>query len=225
MIVSCDQGDDSYLDLIRDTADIASVGGYKIGAVPAMTWGLRQAVEQARRFTGKPLIYDHQKAGADIPDTAAAFCAAVAAGGLDAVIIMPHSGPATQRALIGAAGENGLSVIAGGYMTHSDFLHSAGGYLADDTPERAFDEAAGLGVEAFVVPATRPDFITRLDRRFEDRGLKPCYYSPGFLTQGGDGSALAAAPHRDWHVIVGRYIHQAKDYQKAAEQAAATLFG
>ncbi len=225
LIVSCEQGDDSYLDLIGDTAGVAAVGGYKIGAVPALTWGLPQAVERARRFTDKPLIYDHQKAGADIPDTAAAFCAAVAAGGLDSVIVMPHSGPATQRALIGAARGNGLYIIAGGCMTHNDFLRGDGGYLADDTPERAFDEAAGLGVEAFVVPATRPDFIARLDSRLEARGVRPCYYSPGFLTQGGDRSALAAAPQRDWHVIVGRYIYQAGDYQKAAEQAAEALFG
>ena len=225
LIVSCDQSGDSYLDVIRDTADVAAVGGYKIGAVPALTWGLPHAVERARCFTDKPLIYDHQKAGADIPDTAAAFCAAVAAGGLDAVIVMPHSGPATQRALIKAARQNSLYPIAGGYMTHSDFLCSAGGYLADDTPERAFNEAAGQGVEAFVVPATRPHFVALLDRQLEALGVKPCYYSPGFLTQGGDSNALAAAPHRDWHAIVGRYIHQAKDYQKAAEKAAEALFG
>ena len=224
LIVSCEHGGDSYLDVIRDTADVAVIGGYKIGAVPALTWGLPLAVERARRFTDKPLIYDHQKAGADIPDTAAAFCAAVAAGGLDAVIVMPHSGPATQRALIKAAHQNHLYTIAGGYMTHSDFLYGDGGYLADDTPERAFNEAAGQGVEAFVVPATRPDFVARLDSRLEILGVKPCYYSPGFLTQSGDRSALAAAPHRDWHVIVGRYIYRAKDYQKAAEQAAETLF-
>ena len=56
-------------------------------------------------------------------------------------------------------------------------------------------------------------------RRFlESFGLKPTFYSPGLIEQGGSLSEGAKAAGENWHAIVGRALYNAKNIKKAAEQ-------
>ena len=41
---------------------------YKVGLSLALDCGLPKVVEIAREYTDKPIIYDHLKAGTDIPE-------------------------------------------------------------------------------------------------------------------------------------------------------------
>src|SRR5262245_26897269 len=131
IIPACDVSPAAFESLLAATADMAHVTGYKVGAMLGLTLGLPAVVNIARRYTTKLLIYDHQKAGTDIPDTATAFAATLRDAGIDAAILFPMSGPTTERAWIEACQTAGLRVIVGAHMTHPQFLVSEGGYIAD----------------------------------------------------------------------------------------------
>ncbi len=65
-----------------------------------MGHGLPAVIIAARKHTDKPIIYDHQKAGTDIPDTGRNFARVVKKAGVDTVIFFPQAGPETARAWI-----------------------------------------------------------------------------------------------------------------------------
>ena len=117
IIPACDVPLDLYERIVRDTTDVDGVGAYKIG--PALTGrpGYDKVVETTRRYTNNPLIFDGQKWGTDVPDTARSILTPVKESGIDAVILFPQSGPETERAWIEAALEQSLGVIFGGLMT------------------------------------------------------------------------------------------------------------
>lgn len=73
IIPACDVDLTRFEVIVRETAQMDEVGAYKIGAVLALSAGIRRVVDKAREYTSKPLIYDHQKGATDIPETGAAF--------------------------------------------------------------------------------------------------------------------------------------------------------
>ncbi len=223
LIPACDVDLPKYEDIVRETHTIRQIGAYKLGAALALTHGLPRLVEIARKYTDKPLIYDHQKAATDIPDTGKGFMAALKSSGVDAVILFPLSGPATQTAWILSAKEAGLPVLIGGHMTHERFLASEGGYIADAAVQKIFFNAANQGVIDYVVPGNKPSVIAGLRKQLEDKNLSPVFYAPGFIAQGGKISDAAAAAGPRWHAIVGRAIYDARDIQTAAADLAANL--
>ena len=89
IIPACDVDKPRYEEIIKETCDIPQIGGYKISAVLAITEGIEVLVEIARKHTEKPLIYDHQKAGTDIPDTGKSFTSALKRIGINALITKP----------------------------------------------------------------------------------------------------------------------------------------
>ena len=97
IIPACDVDLKKFEEIVSETHDITYIGGYKISATLALSVGLPAVVETAKRYTKKPLIYDHQKAGTDIPDTGKAFMKLLKECGIDAVIICPLTGPATRQ--------------------------------------------------------------------------------------------------------------------------------
>lgn len=223
IIPACDVQLSQFEKIVRETSDVAEVGAYKIGAVLSVSEGLRKVVEVARRYTNKPLIYDHQKAGTDIPDTGKPFVATLKDCGIDALIIFPLSGPATQEAWTLAAQEAGLAVIIGAQMTHDHFLASDGGYIEDSAIERIIVNAAAQGVMDYVVPGNRPEVIQHLRIVLSQAGIDPVLYAPGFIAQGGRITAAGAAAGSCWHAIVGRAIYGATDIKKATLELAATV--
>jgi orotidine-5'-phosphate decarboxylase len=219
IIPACDVATLEVLDnLVRETCDVKGVGGYKIGFELVIPFGMKSVIHTIRRHTELPIIYDHQKAGTDIPDTGEKFMKACK--GVDAVILFPQAGPETEKRWIEAAHNEGLGVIIGGEMTHPKYLESDGGFILNSAPKAIYELAASLGVRDFVVPGNKPERIAEYKRMLEALGVKPVFYSPGMITQGGDISEAARAAGSEWHAIIGRALYQADDMRKKAEEFA-----
>ena len=224
IIPACDVESLAQLEkLVKETSGVEGVDAYKIGFMLAMNFGLKETVKAIRKYTNKPVIYDHQKAATDIPDTAPGFMKACRTAGVDAVILFPFTGPETEVAWIKSANDNKLAVIVGGEMTHKGFNESEGGFIAAGAPEKMYEIAAKNNVSDFVVPGNKPERIAAyrklLDKYLDDYSL----YSPGLVAQGGSITESGKAAGSKWHAIVGRGIYGATDMKKAAEEFAGSL--
>lgn len=216
IIPACDVDLPRFREIVQSTSDIQLIGAYKIGFSLVMRYGLPTVVEVARDLTDKPLIYDHQKAGTDIPMTGGTFMRVAAEAGIDAVILFPQAGPATLASWTRQAIDRGLGVIVGGKMTHERYVVSEGGYIADDAVVRIYMDAAGLGVTDFVVPGNQPDFVARIREHLAETVSHASYYAPGFIEQGGSLSSAARAAGPRFHAIVGRAIYEAESIRNVA---------
>ncbi|MCK5233618.1 MAG: orotidine 5'-phosphate decarboxylase [Candidatus Aenigmarchaeota archaeon] len=216
IIIACDVSVEKFEELVKETCNIDGIGGYKVGFQLGLSEGLPKIVALARKYTKKPIIYDHQKAGTDIPNTGKNFAEVCKNAGIDAVIFFPQAGPKTQEAWIESAKNAGLGVIVGGIMTHQAYLKKDGGYLDDDAVRKIYVNAAQQGVTDFVVPGNKPEVIKEIKALLEKEDISPIFYAPGFVAQGGRISDAALAAGNKWHAIVGRGIYNAEDYRKAA---------
>ena len=221
IIPSCDVGSLEKLGkLVKATCSVKGVGAYKIGFELVIPFGMGQIVKTIRTHTKLPIIYDHQKAGTDIPDMGLKFmnvCREV-----DAVILFPQAGPETEAAWIKAAQQAKMNLIIGGEMTHQAYLKEAGGFIDDDAPKRMYGIAASMGVADFVIPGNKPEKAMEYVNLIKQKVKNPVFYSPGLVTQGGSISDLAKKLE-SWHAIVGRAIYEAKDMKKACEELAKEL--
>lgn len=217
IIPACDiESLEKLRQLVDETCDVEGIGAYKIGFELVIPFGMKAVVETIRELSDLPIIYDHQKAATDIPDTGLKFVKACK--GANAVIFFPQAGPNTEEAWIKAAKEEKMAVIVGGEMTHKGYLDSDNGFLKNDMPVRAYTIAANLGVTDFVVPGNKPDKILEYRKMLEAMGVKPIFYSPGLVAQGGSITEGAKAAGERWHAIIGRGIYEAKDMHKAAKE-------
>jgi orotidine-5'-phosphate decarboxylase len=230
LVLACDMPPDQLTRVVQATASVPEVAAYKIGAALALELGLGVVVKEIRNLAPEALIiYDHQKASTDIPDTGLAFMDAMKRCGVDAVILFPLSGPATETAWITAAQGEGLEVIVGCHMTHAEFLASDGGYIDDEAVARAYELARDRGIRDFVVPGNNPAAIRDIRARVEtgDNGVLPDevvrYFAPGFVAQGGEITEAAHAAGSNWHAIVGRGVYATADPAAAARQLASKL--
>lgn len=222
VIPACDVPLERFEEIVKATSKIEKIGGYKIPATSGRN-GWQTWVETARNYTEKPLIYDHQKAGTDIPDTGRDFMRELKAAGVNAVILFPQSGPRTQIAWTGEAVQQGLTVLIGGEMTHPKYIENDGGYIRDSAPEEIYLRAAKQGVRHFVVPGNKPDKIKFYRESIEEAGVNPVFFAPGFVAQGGEISKATEAAGDHWHAIVGRGIYGADDIGKAAKELTSKL--
>jgi len=221
IIPSCDVDSLEKLDkLVKSTCSVKGIGAYKIGFELVIPFGMKEVVKVIRKHTRLPIIYDHQKAGTDIPDMGLKFMHACK--GVDAVILFPQAGPETETAWIKAAKDTGMHVIIGGEMTHKGYLKNENGFLDDNAPKRIYEIASSLGVADFVIPGNKPDKCMEYHSIIKTKIKNPVYYSPGLVTQGGNISDLAKKLD-SWHAIIGRAIYEAKDMEKAAEEFASQL--
>src|SRR3989344_8517686 len=219
IIPACDfDSIEMFEKLVKETNGVKGISAYKIGFELGLKYGLPKVVEIARKHTKKLLIYDHQKAGTDVPFTGENFAKVCKNAGIDSVILFPQAGPETEAAWIKACMKANLHVIVGGEMTHPGYLESDGGFLRDDAPMEMYGIAIEHGVKDFVVPGNKPEKIEMYRKFFESKGIKPILYSPGLVTQGGDISESGKAAGKNWHAIVGRGIYEAKDMKKAAKE-------
>ena len=222
IIPSCDVRTlEELRKLVSETCDVKGVGAYKIGFELVIPYGMEKAVAEIRKITKLPVIYDHQKAATDIPEMGEKFVAACK--DVDAIILFPQSGPMTEREWIKAVQKAKKTVIVGGEMTHQGYLEESGGWLRNDAPEKIYSIAAGLGVADYVVPGNKPEKILRYRKLLEAKGIKPIFYSPGLVAQGGSITEGAKAAGERWHAIVGRGIYGAKNMKKAAQELVSQL--
>lgn len=216
VIPACDVSNIEKLkQLIKETCDIDGIGGYKIGFQLILPYGLNNVVETIREITDLPIIYDHQKAATDIPALGSRFMSLCKK--VDAVILFPQAGPITEEYWIKAALDQDIGVIIGGEMTHECYLNGDGGFIVDDAPKRIFEIAIKLGINNFVVPGNKPEKMKEYKDFIESFNIKPIFYSPGLIAQGGSLTEAAKIVER-WHAIIGRAIYQAKDIHKAAKE-------
>jgi len=220
VIPACDMRTlEQFEELVKTTADIDKIGGYKLGFNLGLRYGLPQVVRIARKYTDKPLIYDHQKAGTDIPDTGKEFAILCQEAGIDTVILFPQAGPETQRAWIYHALDRGLKVIVGGEMTHNCYKTTDGGYITPEGIEQMYRIAARAGVTNFVVPGNKPEAVKHWREIVQSEGIViPTLYAPGFVAQGGKISDTGKVAGDFWNAIVGRDIINAPDMRAAALQ-------
>ena len=200
--------------VVSETCSIDGVGGYKIGCELVIPYGIKNVIKSIREITELPIIYDHQKAGTDIPELGDKFFKACK--GVSAVILFPVMGPVTERAWIGAAKNAKMPIIVGGEMTHKGFLAKEDGFIQDDSPEKIYEIAASFGVRDFVVPGNKPEKVK--DYRELLERFNPTLYAPGFIEQGGSISQSGKQAGERWHAIVGRAIYDAEDISKATKE-------
>ncbi len=216
IIPSCDVDSlEKLRKLVKATCYVNGVGAYKIGFELVIPFGMKAVVKTIRKFTKLPIIYDHQKAGTDIPEMGSKFVKACKL--VDAVIIFPQAGPETEVAWIKAAQQARMDIIVGGEMTHQAYLKEAGGFIDDNAPGRMYEIAAGMGVKDFVIPGNKPTSALQYVDLIRNKIKNPVFYSPGLIAQGGSISDLAKKLD-SWHAIIGRAIYEAKDMKKAAEE-------
>jgi len=216
IIPSCDVDSiEKLTKLVRATCSVKGVGAYKIGFELVIPFGMEKIVKEIRRITKLPIIYDHQKAGTDIPEMGPKFMNACKL--VDAVILFPQAGPETELAWIKAAQKAKMQLIIGGEMTHQAFLKESGGFIDDNAPKRIYEIAASMGVNDFVIPGNKAEKSIEYVKLIKTKIKNPVFYSPGLVTQGGSISELARKLD-SWHAIVGRAIYEAKDMKKAAER-------
>ena len=209
IIPACDIANQAKLEeIVIATTDIPGIGAYKLGLRLGLR-GLEIAVKIIRRHNKLPIIYDHQKGGTDIPDLGEGFAQDLKSFGINAVILYPFSGAATERKWIKACQDAGLVILIGGHMTHPEFLESEGGFIADSAPKQIYTIAADNGVINFVVPGNKPKFALKYRQLLEkllDLG-NFTLYAPGFSgKQGGSISKIDTILGNNWHAIVGSDI-------------------
>lgn len=190
--------------MVEAVASHPLVSSFKVGFSLGLGEGLPRVVEAIRRHTDKPVVYDHQKAATDIPDTGALFGRTLARAGITEAILFPQAGPETLRGWVQGLRDHGVEPVVGGLMTHRGFLEGEGGYLVDRSVREVYALATELGVTRFVVPLTKPAAVAAI--AFPPNAI---FYSPGFGAQGGDARAFPfLAEH---HLIVGRALFAAPD--------------
>ncbi len=227
VIPACDTDSiERFEQVVRETADITGISGYKLGFELGLRYGLPRLVEIAKKHApNKVIIYDHQKAATDIgdPEFGRKFARTAKDSGVDAVIFFPQSGPVTQTAWTGEALQTGLSVIIGGHMTHKGYLVEERGYIRNSAPMEMYMRAARHGVVNFVVPGNNPEAVKTYREALQALGITPVLFAPGFITQNGSISETGKAAGENFHAIVGRDIMNAKDIRAKAEELTAQL--
>ena len=222
IIPSCDVSDLTKLkNLVKETCSIDGIGAYKIGLELCIPYGICQVIDTVRKQTDLPIIYDHQKAATDIPELGEKFARAVK--GVDAVILFPFTGPETEKAWISACKKAKLGVIVGGEMTHKGFLESEAGFISEKESLKIYEIAAKQKINDYVVPGNKPEKIKLYKTFLEARGLKPVFYSPGLIAQGGNITESAKAAGERWHAIIGRALYNAKNINKVAKELVQNL--
>ena len=191
--------------IVKETADLKGVCGFKIGFCLGLTHGLPHTVDRLRRLTKLPIIYDHQKAGTDIPETAESFVQACSA--VDRIILFPQAGPKSLEAWVKAVQKAKKVVIVGGEMTHKGYKAREEGYITDVAPITIYRSAVKQGVTDFVVPANKTDSVGFYRMLLESSGIVPTLYLVGLVDQGGSirEAGKTAGPY--WHAICGTAIY------------------
>jgi len=207
-------------ELVKNTCSHDRIRGYKVGFALGLTFGLPQIASRIQKWTSKPIIYDHQKAATDIPDTGKLFAKTLKNAGIQEAILFPQAGPQTMNAWIEALKEANLKVIVGGIMTHPGYLASEGGFLKDECMYQLYREAQERGCQNFVVPLTKPEVVQKIKSYLKNPEHLEVM-SPGFGAQGGSPDALLGFGTKT--IIVGRALIQAENKSLYIEKLASQL--
>lgn len=220
IIVACDvESLEKLKELVEKTKDIEGIVGYKIGANLALQYGLKNIME-AIDFS-LPVIYDHQKAGTDIPYIADKFAVACKMANIKGVIIFPMAGPKSEEAFIEAIFKHGMIPLVGGEMTHPCYLAEDRGFIVDYAPSTMYEIAAKKGVDYFILPGNKEEALKKYHLFITSIASKPKYCMPGIGRQGGEiKKAFSILYGYSCYAIIGSAIYGSKDIRKAAKNFA-----
>lgn len=210
---------EKFEEIVKNTHSVEGIVGYKIGFVLGLTFGLSKCQNMVEKYTDLPLIYDHQKAGTDIPQMGDNFAKVCKKAGVKGVIIFPQAGPITEKSFIESLNKNQLTPIVGGEMTHQGYLQDEGGFIRNDAPEEMYKIGAESGAEYFVVPGNRTQKIEKYRLMLSDIIEEPKFCFPGIGRQGGDiAKAFEATGGFPAYAIIGSGIYKQKDMEEAARR-------
>lgn len=214
IIPACDVPDlEALKHLVTETKKINNIGAYKIGFELALAYGLPTVVETIKECTELPVIYDHQKAGNDIPKMGKRFVSVCKKAGVDSVILFPFTGPITEERWIKECQDVDLHVIVGGCMSHEAFNVSDGGFISTASSERIYKVAIDCGVKDFVVPYNKPNLTVEYVRMFRETGIYFTLYSPGFINKARVIKQFNDIAGSSWHLIIGSTIYNSENIQ------------
>lgn len=216
---------DALLRVVERTTKIRGIAGYKLGLTAVLRLGLFKAVRRLRDVTDLPIIYDHQKAGPDMPDMADKFVAICREAGVDGLILFPIAGPEAVRKFVGGAIAADLFPVVGGEIPVADYTVAGGGYVANNGLDRIIAHAAAVGARHFVLPANNPATIKARCAKIRAKTVEPVLFLTGFGPMGGEiGPAFAAAAACPTRIaIVGRGVYASPDPAKAARRLIAEM--
>jgi len=218
IIPSCDVSNKNHFEeMVKQTCNVPGVGAYKVGLELVIPYGLKTIVDIYKKYTNLPIIYDHQKGGTDIPSLGEKFAKVCKNSGVDAVILFPFGGSATEEEWIKRCQDVGLTVIVGGHMTQQNFLKSESGFIDDNAPYRIYEIALQHGVTDFVVPGNKVDLVSKYRALFERKNISYVLYAPGFITQKGGISEYAKVAGDRCHVIIGSAIYRNNNIKEAVK--------
>lgn len=219
VILAADVGDITELRrLVEASVEFPEVVGVKVGFTLGLKYGLQTVVGAVKQISPIPVIYDHQKAGTDIPQMGQPFATICHDAGVKGLIFFPQAGPKTLEGFVTAAFRAGLTPIVGLVMTHEAYLKSEGGYIVDEAPDAIAQTAIQLGVTDFVLPGTKPDIVRRFSTSVLGGVKSAGVMMPGIGSQGGSlrDAFRAAKPHRRF-AIIGSAIYGAKEPRDALQ--------
>lgn len=209
---------DRLLRVIEQTCAVPGITEYKLGGGP-LRIGLAEVMKKIRAITDLPILYDHQKAGMDMPDNAKPYVEKCREAGVDGLLLFPVAGPEAVRQFVGRTLAAGMIPVAGGDILLPDYSISDGGFVADDAWERIVEIAAGIGGRHFVMPAKR-DKVRPRSQWLCEIVDHPVIYIVGFGPLGGriDEAFAAAEACPALRAIVGRSICGQSDPGEAARR-------
>ena len=197
--------------IVEATAPIPGVVGYKLGAVVALRHGLGRAIAVVREFTDLPVLYDHQKAGTDIPSMADGFTKLCRDAGADGLVLFPLAGREAVRQFARRTLARGMTPLVGGELPYPEYRARHGGFVHDSALSRILEEATGVGVDHVIVPANDPRNVRRQLRLVRRHVERPSVFLPGIGALGGGIDAcFAAAEGCRRYAIIGRAILRAR---------------
>jgi orotidine-5'-phosphate decarboxylase len=208
-----------HLELVvRETSKREGVAGYKLGLTSVLRFGLQESVRRLRDLTDLPILYDHQKAGPDMPDMAVKYTAMCKKADVDGLILFPLAGPTAVDGFVGEAVRAGLIPVVGGEIPVPDYGVSGGGYMLDDALDRILVRAVHNKADHFVLPAHDLVKIDRWSKWIAANVTSPLVLLTGFGALGGsiETSFAAAAVCSRRFAIVGRLITGSKTPGDAA---------
>jgi len=213
VVWAADVEPEEFEPIMSQIGDTEGLVGVKLGFELGLGLSLAEASRIVRANSGAKVLYDHQKAGNDIPDTSVNFARAMVRGGVDGAILFPFTGPKTQTEWTNALQGSGLGVFTGAEMTHPQFMRLEGGSLTESALEKIINLAIDLGVENFIVPGNKAEKVLKW-RRYIEVAKGAGHYAlaaPGFVDQGGSITEAGEKAGEIWHPIIGRGVHANKD--------------
>lgn len=215
IILAADVSMGEYQVLLDVLGNEPGIFGIKVGFALGLRATLQAIVHMTKQVNPSlQVIYDHQKACTDVPFTGRLFADVMLEAKVDAAILFPLTGPATQKDWIDYLHSNCITALVGGAMTHVHYMQHEGGYIDVNAIAHMYAVSAKKGITDFVMPGNRPDLIYSLIDIVLNNGCSEdnlTIYSPGISSMSDLMSACSAAKPYDFYPIIGRWICEANN--------------